>query len=69
MPALALCAGYDAAGLPVGSQIAGRPLDEGRVLALGHALAGDRGRTPPPRPLRADAIEGRRGGVTAAAGA
>jgi aspartyl-tRNA(Asn)/glutamyl-tRNA(Gln) amidotransferase subunit A len=38
MPALAVCVGYDAAGLPVGMQIAGRPLDDGRVLALGHAF-------------------------------
>jgi aspartyl-tRNA(Asn)/glutamyl-tRNA(Gln) amidotransferase subunit A len=38
MPTLAVCAGYDAAGLPVGMQIAGRPMDDGRVLALGHAF-------------------------------
>ncbi|GJD53247.1 Glutamyl-tRNA(Gln) amidotransferase subunit A [Methylobacterium crusticola] len=38
MPALSVCCGYDGAGLPVGMQIAGRPLDEGRVLALGHAF-------------------------------
>ena len=37
LPTLALPSGYDAAGMPVGMQIAGRPLDEGRVLALGHA--------------------------------
>jgi aspartyl-tRNA(Asn)/glutamyl-tRNA(Gln) amidotransferase subunit A len=38
MPALSVCNGFDAAGLPLGMQIAGRPLDEARVLALGHAF-------------------------------
>ena len=38
MPALTVCNGFDAAGLPLGLQIAGRPLDEATVLAVGHAF-------------------------------
>lgn len=48
LPALAVPTGCDAAGLPVGMQVAGRPLDEARVLAAGHgferATAGERRR-------------------------
>ena len=36
-PALALCNGYTAEGLPLGMQIAGRPFDEETVLRAGHA--------------------------------
>ena len=38
MPALTVCNGFDAAGLPLGMQIAGRPFDEATVLAVGHAF-------------------------------
>ncbi|WP_170145814.1 amidase [Rhodoplanes elegans] len=38
LPALALPAGFDAAGLPVGLQIVGRPGAEARLLALGQAF-------------------------------
>jgi aspartyl-tRNA(Asn)/glutamyl-tRNA(Gln) amidotransferase subunit A len=36
-PALALCCGFDAAGLPLGLQIAGRPYEDGTVLRIGDA--------------------------------
>lgn len=36
-PALALCNGYTANGLPLAMQIAGRPFDEETVLRVGHA--------------------------------
>lgn len=36
-PALSVCNGFDAAGLPLGMQIAGRPFEDATVLALGHA--------------------------------
>lgn len=36
-PALSVCNGFSAAGLPFGLQIAGRPFDEAGVLAAGHA--------------------------------
>jgi aspartyl-tRNA(Asn)/glutamyl-tRNA(Gln) amidotransferase subunit A len=38
MPALSVCNGFDAEGLPLGMQIAGRPLDDASVLAIGHAF-------------------------------
>ena len=37
-PALALLAGFNKAGLPLSLQIAGRPFDDARVLAAGHAF-------------------------------
>ena len=37
LPALSLPCGFTAAGLPIGLQIAGRPLDEATVLRAGHA--------------------------------
>jgi aspartyl-tRNA(Asn)/glutamyl-tRNA(Gln) amidotransferase subunit A len=49
MPALTLCNGFDAVGLPLGMQIAGRPFDEASVLVAGHAFeraAGLRARRP-----------------------
>jgi len=36
-PALSVCMGFNAAGLPFGLQIVGHPFDEARVLAVGHA--------------------------------
>jgi aspartyl-tRNA(Asn)/glutamyl-tRNA(Gln) amidotransferase subunit A len=36
-PALALCAGFSQAGLPLGLQIAGRPFEDASVLRIGHA--------------------------------
>jgi aspartyl-tRNA(Asn)/glutamyl-tRNA(Gln) amidotransferase subunit A len=36
-PALALCCGFSASGLPLGMQIVGRPFDEATVLRVGHA--------------------------------
>ncbi|MGZ8209127.1 MAG: amidase [Burkholderiales bacterium] len=36
-PALIVCCGFSASGLPLGLQIAGRPFDEQTVLAVGHA--------------------------------
>jgi aspartyl-tRNA(Asn)/glutamyl-tRNA(Gln) amidotransferase subunit A len=36
-PALALCCGFDRAGLPLSLQIVGRVFDEAAVLRLGHA--------------------------------
>src|SRR5581483_12323423 len=37
LPALSLCCGFDACGLPIGLQLAGRPFDEATVLRAGHA--------------------------------
>ncbi|MPZ48055.1 MAG: amidase [Dehalococcoidia bacterium] len=37
-PALTLCCGFSAGGLPLGMQIAGRPFEEATVLRLGHAF-------------------------------
>ena len=37
LPGLALPCGFDAAGLPIGLQVIGRPFDEATVLRLGHA--------------------------------
>ena len=36
-PALSVCAGYNAAGLPLSLQIAGRPFEDANVLRVGHA--------------------------------
>ena len=36
-PALSVCNGFDAGGLPLGMQVAGRPFEDATVLALGHA--------------------------------
>jgi aspartyl-tRNA(Asn)/glutamyl-tRNA(Gln) amidotransferase subunit A len=48
-PALAVCAGFSARGLPIGLQLMGRPFSEASVLRLGHAwerAAGTRARRP-----------------------
>ena len=37
LPALSLCNGFDADGLPLGMQIVGRPFDEATVLRVAHA--------------------------------
>ena len=39
-PALALCNGYSATGLPLSLQIVGRPFEEATVLRAGHAYEG-----------------------------
>ncbi|HWK45959.1 MAG TPA: amidase [Stellaceae bacterium] len=36
-PALSVCCGFDAAGLPIALQIVGRPFDDDLVLGVGHA--------------------------------
>jgi len=36
-PALIVCCGFSASGLPMGLQVAGRPFDEATVLRVGHA--------------------------------
>jgi aspartyl-tRNA(Asn)/glutamyl-tRNA(Gln) amidotransferase subunit A len=36
-PALSVCAGFTASGLPLSIQIAGRPFDDAKVLRVGHA--------------------------------
>lgn len=49
MPALTVCAGFAANGLPVGAQLAGRPFSDDHVLAVGHAyetVRGPLGRQP-----------------------
>jgi len=48
-PAHSICSGFSAAGLPLALQIAGRPFEDARVLAVGHMLQqalGTRGRRP-----------------------
>lgn len=55
MPALTLCNGFDAMGLPIGMQIAGRPFDEASVLRVGHAFeqaTNFRSRRPDVQPMR-----------------
>jgi aspartyl-tRNA(Asn)/glutamyl-tRNA(Gln) amidotransferase subunit A len=50
LPALSVPCGFTAAGLPVGLQLIGPPLEEARVLRAAHAYeqaAGWRGRRPP----------------------
>jgi aspartyl-tRNA(Asn)/glutamyl-tRNA(Gln) amidotransferase subunit A len=37
MPAMSVCCGYTAAGLPLAFQLAGKPFDEATVLKLAHA--------------------------------
>ena len=37
LPALSICNGFDADGLPLGMQIVGRPFDEATVLRVAHA--------------------------------
>src|SRR5260370_9944681 len=37
LPAISVCCGFSASGLPIGLQIAGAPGAEGSVLALAHA--------------------------------
>lgn len=36
-PALVLCGGFSKSGLPLGLQIIGRPMDDARVMKVGHA--------------------------------
>jgi aspartyl-tRNA(Asn)/glutamyl-tRNA(Gln) amidotransferase subunit A len=52
-PALIVCCGFSASGLPMGLQIGGRPFDEATVLRVGHAYeqaTGWRSRRPVLRP-------------------
>lgn len=37
LPALSIPCGFTKAGLPIGMQLVGRPLDEATVLNIGHA--------------------------------
>ena len=37
LPALSVPCGFASAGLPLGLQLIGKPLDEPRLLAVGHA--------------------------------
>jgi len=49
-PALSVCTGFTASGLPLGVQLIGAPFQDSRLLALAAALeraAGTRGRRPP----------------------
>ncbi|MBC7801752.1 MAG: amidase, partial [Gemmatimonadaceae bacterium] len=39
-PALSICSGYGAGGLPLSIQLAGRPFEDAAVLAAGHAYEG-----------------------------
>lgn len=54
LPVLSMPVGLDANGLPVGVQLIGRPLDEGRLLGIAHRLSlhmnwpRDKGRFAPP---------------------
>jgi aspartyl-tRNA(Asn)/glutamyl-tRNA(Gln) amidotransferase subunit A len=41
LPVLSVPIGTDANGMPIGAQLIGRPLSEGRLLAVAHALAED----------------------------
>jgi aspartyl-tRNA(Asn)/glutamyl-tRNA(Gln) amidotransferase subunit A len=54
-PALAVCSGFGANGLPISVQVVGRPFDEATVLRAGHAIetaTGSRSRRPTiPSPL------------------
>jgi aspartyl-tRNA(Asn)/glutamyl-tRNA(Gln) amidotransferase subunit A len=48
-PALSICDGFSARGLPLALQICGRPFEDAQVLQVGHALEntlGTRGRRP-----------------------
>jgi aspartyl-tRNA(Asn)/glutamyl-tRNA(Gln) amidotransferase subunit A len=48
-PALSICDGFSARGLPLALQICGRPFEDAQVLQIGHALEntlGTRGRRP-----------------------
>lgn len=65
-PALSVCNGFSAAGLPLGLQIGGKPLDDATVLAIGHAYesaAGWVNRRPvlSDRPLEALSLEAQPG--------
>lgn len=53
IPALSLCNGFSATGLPLAMQIAGRPFDEATLFRIGHAYeqaTGWRARRPVPPP-------------------
>jgi aspartyl-tRNA(Asn)/glutamyl-tRNA(Gln) amidotransferase subunit A len=52
-PALAVLCGFNAAGLPLSLQIAGRPFDDARVLRAGHAFETAIGLTTRHPPLKA----------------
>jgi len=52
-PALSVCNGFAATGMPLGLQIIGKPFDDARMLRLGHAFEqaiGLRGKRPPIQP-------------------
>jgi aspartyl-tRNA(Asn)/glutamyl-tRNA(Gln) amidotransferase subunit A len=42
MPALSIPVGHDTAGLPIGMQLVGRPLEESLLLRVGHAYESTR---------------------------
>jgi aspartyl-tRNA(Asn)/glutamyl-tRNA(Gln) amidotransferase subunit A len=49
LPGLAVPAGLDAQGLPLGLQVIGRPFDEATVFSVGHVLEQAAGHFTPPR--------------------
>jgi aspartyl-tRNA(Asn)/glutamyl-tRNA(Gln) amidotransferase subunit A len=50
LPGISVPCGIGSAGLPIGAQLLGKPLDEATVLRVGHvieSLVGLRDRSPP----------------------
>jgi aspartyl-tRNA(Asn)/glutamyl-tRNA(Gln) amidotransferase subunit A len=49
LPGIAVPAGLDAQGLPLGLQLIGRPFDEETLFSLGHVIEEAAGRFTPER--------------------